>query len=436
MAEGMDIGAVDPALLALLDLMTSTSAGTNLNTAQDLFSGGSFSLPLSTSLGTLPFDYMQEVVLGSQYGSPVAAPTQAADIYDEYRDHPLLGQLLESVNDGMLPEQVIAEYKAELYNNAELTNDQRKAKEFELDGALATLKIFDQSLREGEAFANRVALGDVVERDGQFFEVVPEATRRANLQSQYGITGPLADLSMYGPSAETVAARDAAVSAADQFSRDRAQSRQDQLLRLGQEYKVGVPQAEKDQDLRNALATAARLRAENTSSSPAQSGAQSAVAQSNGMPDGYNEWGVPTGVPESYRQDPMVRLAQDSAAASTPSRKRNVLDDTTIAAMAGIANSRKPTQMSQGQYDSRVAEIDAGRDADRAEYDRMVADASKIGAGEVSPAQRYLEGQRALLAALATPQKEPEEPKVVSVPRPKVRLSSDQIRSIVGAIAR
>jgi hypothetical protein len=56
-------------------------------------------------------------------------------------------------------------------------------------------------------------------------------------------------------------------------------------------------------------------------------------------------------------------LERDSVRSSFPNQRagdagRNVLDAETVAAMAGMYNSRKPTQMSQQEYDRRQSEID------------------------------------------------------------------------------
>ena len=141
------------------------------------------------------------------------------------------------------------------------------------------------------------------------------------------------------------------------------------------------------------------------------------------------------------RRDVLVEMGREPAgpdAFQTFPQARNVLDPTTVAAMAGMAQSRKPTQMSQQEYDRRQAQINADVRKERAqaqeESQKMLTEASKIGAGEKTAAETYLENQHKLLALLATP--EPEAPKATAVSRPKVRLSSDQIGSIVGAITR
>lgn len=82
------------------------------------------------------------------------------------------------------------------------------------------------------------------------------------------------------------------------------------------------------------------------------------------------------GVPAAEKQMEIDRavnqvpvLERDGARSSLPNQRagdagRNVLDAETVAAMAGMYNSRKPTQMSQQEYDRRQSEIDtdfAGR---------------------------------------------------------------------------
>lgn len=404
MAEELDIGTVDPRILALLGLMTSSSAGTNLNVLQDFGGEASFGLPLSTQLGTLPFEYLQSVVQGSEY-QPLEAGLQAQETYDLYSGDEVLAPLLQAIDAGADPNQVIAEQKAVIQENSELSSDQKKAANYRLDGYLSVLETFKSQLDADSRLAERIESGDVIQRDGQFFERVDEATRRSNLASQYGISGPLADLEMYGPSASTQERRDAATAAAEKFLADREADFRQRTFALGDEYSDGVSAAEKRTEI------------------------ERAVQQARDMAE------------TQRRRDVLVEMGREPAgpdAFQTFPQARNVLDPTTVAAMAGMAQSRKPTQMSQQEYERRQSQINADVRKERTqaqeEYQKMLTEASKIGAGEKTAAETYLENQNKLLALLATPQ--PEAPKAVAVSRPKVRLSSDQIGSIVGAITR
>jgi hypothetical protein len=403
MAEELDIGTVDPRILALLGLMTSSSAGTNLNVLQDFAGDASFGLPLSTTLGTLPFEYLQSVVEGSEY-QPFEAGFQAQETFDLYSGDEVLAPLLQAVDAGADPSQVIAEQKATVQENAELSADQKKAANYRLDGYLSVLETFQKQLSADTELAERVESGDVIQRDGRFLERVPEATRRANLASQYGISGPLADLEMYGPSASTQERRDAATAAAEKFLEDQASERRGRVFELGDEYSRGVSAEEKRMERERAVQQAREL------AETQRRREQIADRQPAG--------------PDAFQLMP---------------QKRNVLDPNTVAAMAGMAQSRKPTQMSQQEFDRRSAQIRAENRAAETQaqerYQQMLTEASKIGEGEKTAAETYLENQQRLLSLLATP--EPEEKKVTgTVRRPQVRLSSNQIGSIVGAITR
>jgi hypothetical protein len=405
MAEGLDIGTVDPRILALLGLMTSSSAGTNLNVLQDFAGDASFGLPLSTTLGTLPFEYLQSVVEGSEY-QPLEAGFQAQETFDLYSGDEVLAPLLQAIDAGADPSQVIAEQKATVQENAELSQDQKKAANYRLDGYLSVLETFQKQLSADTELAEQVESGDVIQRDGRFFQRVPEATRRANLASQYGISGPLADLEMYGPSASTVERRDAATAAAEKFLEDQASERRGRLFELGDEYSRGVSAEEKRMERERAVQQAREL------------------AETQRRRDVLAEMGREPAGPDAFQTFPQAR---------------NVLDPTTVAAMAGMAQSRKPTQMSQQEFDRRSAQIAAENRAAETQaqerYQKMLAEASKIGEGEKTAAETYLENQQRLLSLLATPA--PEAPKVTgTVRRPQVSLSSGQIGSIVGAITR
>lgn len=61
------------------------------------------------------------------------------------------------------------------------------------------------------------------------------------------------------------------------------------------------------------------------------------------------------------RRDVLVEMGREPASQDAFQlfpEERNVLDAETVAAMAGMYNSRKPTQMSQQEYDRRQSEID------------------------------------------------------------------------------
>jgi hypothetical protein len=399
----LEIGTLDPRILALLGLMTSSSAGTNLNVLQDVGSDASFGLPLSTVLGTLPFEYLQSIVEGSEFASAPVAGFKAPATFDLYSGDEVLAPLMEAVDMGADPDQLIAEEKARV-TEADLTPVEKDAAKLRLDGYLSVLKMFQTDIEDDKELLKRIDDGDVVQRDGQFFERVPESERLSTLRTDYGITGPLADLSMYDPSQATQERRDAATAAAEKFLADREADFARRSYALGDEFSDGVSAAEKRMEIDRAVQQARDM------------------AETQRRREALGDRQPPA--PDAFQTFPQAR---------------NVLDPTTVAAMAGMYQSRKPTQMSQQEYDRRQAQINADvrneRTQAQSEYEKMLEDASKIGAGEKTAAERYLENQQRILTALSTPP--PEQPKSSGVAaRRQIRLPSGEIDRIIGSLVR
>jgi hypothetical protein len=289
-----------------------------------------------------------------------------------------------------------------------LSSDARTARGFEIDGIKAVAKVFQQQYNAAQDLSRRQALGEIKSVDGQLYEVVSDADRRKAL-GELGITGVLADPEMYRDTA-----REEALKAANDWMSKESKSSQMSRDYTGRQVEAMRETAGDRKDLAAALRMANEMR----------SGSRQYAGESRSNFEFDPE--------RPYVARTVDAVSAPNAPKVAPSMKRTVLDDTTIRAMAGIsAADKKERNFVQGTRSEQAA-IARQREADQAERDRRL-DVARNTRGTTA-AEKYLDNQRALLAAVATPTE--KQSASTAVARPKVRLSSDQIASIVGAITQ
>jgi len=413
---GIDLG--DPQVLALIAAAMSGTPNTNLNVLGNLLGDGSTALPLSVLLGTSNVDSLAGAVDSASYRPVEAATLQAMDYestLQNFAGDPETTAALRAIESGIPPETYVALQKAEIAGIEGITDEQRTAENFRIDALKPVLDVYKNQLDAYSSFQGKLATGEVVERDGTFYQSVSPADRQAELSKQ-GIYGALADPSMYQSPQAT------ALAAAERFLKDAGQQETAQKNQIWDQQVAGTRiTKQQDADLARVAANAARQREVTLPENP--SFMQRVAGWFNGQ----------------TRQSPTADSTILAGAAGGPVNApyRSGMSAEEASARAGMYLGQQNARAAAEAAKPQLSALEQLKLDNQKKYGDLLSQAAS--ASTTRPAESYIANQSALLSALAGGGGSGSGSGSGSgggSSGPKIRLDQDTINRIVGALAR
>ena len=415
MDETIDIGN-DALLQFLLGGMTSSSPNTNLTVLQNLLTGDSVGLPLSVLLGTQNVNELASIVNDSQYGTQVGADQlQAMDFAQteaQFAGDPEISLALEAVKAGVPPETYVMQQKAEVAA-LDLNDNERTSENFRLDALKPVLEVYKNQLDAYTAFQGKVANGEIVDRDGSFFNAMSDAERRAALDSQ-GITGALANPDMY-VSPLLKALNDAEAFKVSGAQSEAAKAKDASFDTLAQNTRITKAQEDQIAQLAKKVARQPEITLpENPSFF------QRVAGWFNGQ----------------TRDNPTADSTILAGAAGGPVNvpNRSTLDPEEIAARAGMYYGNKNAYEAQNTRKQAQSDLETLKLDNARRYGEMLTAAE--GQSSRTPAEDYIANQSSLLSALTRGSGSGGGGGGGYYKPPKITLDQDTIASIVSSLVR
>lgn len=414
--ETMDIGN-DAMLQFLLGGMTSSSPSVNLGVLGSLLTGDSVGLPLSVLLGTSNIGDLASIVNNSQYGTQVGADVLQAMDYSQteaqFAGDPEISLALEAVKAGIPPETYVMQQKAEVAAMEDLSDAQRTSENFRLDALKPVLDVYRNQLDAYTAFQGKVANGEIVDRDGTFFNAMSDADRRAALEAQ-GVTGALANPSMYvSPLQRSLQEAQNFQSSAQQAENTQAQKASfDQLV-----DRTRITDAQNNQI--EQLVKRSQRQPETT------------------LPEDPSFWQRFAGwfngqTRDNPTADSTVLAGAAGGPVNVPNRPK--IDPDEIAARAGMYYGNKNAYEAQVQRKQAQSDLDTMQLDNARRYSEMLKAAE--GQSSRTPAEDYIATQSSLLSALARGSGGGGGGGGGTYRPPKITLDQQTIDSIISSIAR
>lgn len=420
MADGIDIG--DPQLLALLASAMSGTANTNLNVLGNLLGDGSTALPLSVLLGTSNVDSLAGAVDAASYRPVEAATLQAMDYestLQNFAGDPETTAALQAVESGIPPETYVALQKAEIAGIEGITDEQRTAENFRIDALKPVLEVYKNQLDAYASFQGKLATGEVVERDGTFYQSMSPADRQAELSKQ-GIYGALADPSMYQSPQAT------ALAAAERFLQQSGQQETAQKNQIWDQQVAGT-----------------RITPEQARQLTQLANKSSNTFGNSGIePDPKRPWYKKLfdaiSAPETIgAQSPPSDPDQMVPSGGHPKIvwQRNELSPEERSARAGMYLGQQNARAAAEAAKPQLSALEQLKLDNQKKYGDLLSQAAS--ASTTRPAESYIANQSALLSALAGGSGSGGgSGGGGGVAAPKIRLDQDTIQRIVGALSR